>query len=95
MRLRELDELAAVREAQQHRPGLEAPAAAALLDQALALERAEQARRGALGQRGVAGQLGQPARLLGLEHEREQLGGAVDRLRPRRGLELLFHDGIY
>ena len=83
VRLRELDELAAVREPQQHRAGLEAAALAALLDQALALERPQQARRGALRERGIVGELGERARPLGLQHQRQELGGAVDRLRAR------------
>ena len=43
------------------------------------------------GRPGVGGQLAERARRLGLEHEREQLRPAIDDLRSRRCLELLFH----
>ena len=89
VRLRQLLQPAAMGEAPQDRPGLEAATPAVLLDQALALERAQEAAGRALGQRGVAGQVGQGARLFGFDHQREQLRGAVDGLRP--SLELLFH----
>ena len=95
-------EHAALGHAQDRRPGAQAAALAVLLDQALALERRDQPRGGALGDAAGRRELGQRDRLLGLEHAHQQLGAAVDRGRARgaRGavrdnLELLFHGGIY
>ena len=72
---------------QDRRPRPQPPALAVLLDQPAALERADQARGGALGQPGRARQVGQRHRLLALEHAHEQVGAAVDRGRAVRGAD--------
>ena len=93
-------EHAALGHPKDRRPRPQAPALAVLLDQSAALERADQARGGALGQPGRAREVGQRHRLLAFEHTHEQVGAAVDRGRPLRSahataasirLELLFH----
>ena len=79
--------------AQEHRAGAEAAAVAMLLDEAVALERREQARGGALREVRPLGQLGDRLGPLALQHADEQLRGAVHRLRSRRlPLKLLFHE---
>ena len=83
----ELDETGArvaVGEAEEHGPRGDAAVAGALHEPA-ALERADEARRRALREAGVGGELADPERAVRLDDAREQLGGAVDRLRARLG----------
>ena len=96
----ELDEVAldaaAMGEAQDRGAGLELAALAGLVDEAVALERGEQPRGGALGQVGGLGEVAQAHRLLAVEQAGEHLAGAVDRLRALSGrahVEVLFHGG--
>jgi hypothetical protein len=87
-------EAAAAGEAHDRRAGLELAALAGLVDEAVALERREQPRGGALGQiRGLC-EVAQAHRLVAVEQAREHLAGAVDRLRALSGrahVEVLFH----
>ena len=87
---------AAVGEAQDRRAGLELAALAGLVDEAVALERGEEPRGGALGQVGGLGEVAQAHRLVAVEQAREHLAGAVDRLGALSGrahVEVLFHVG--
>jgi hypothetical protein len=100
-RLGELDEVAvddaAVGEAQDRRAGLDLAPGAVAAHEAVALEARHEARCGALGQLGRKSEVADAERLVAVEHQREELGGAVDRLGALRGLtaihslELLFH----
>ena len=82
--LGQLDEMAlqaaAMGEAQDRRAGLELAALAGLVDEAVALERRDEPRGGALGQVGGLGEVAQAHRLVALEQAREHLAGTVDRL---------------
>ena len=65
------------------RTGAERAPQPLLLDQPVALQRAEQARGGGLRQARIRGELAERARGLGREHEREELRAAIDHLRAR------------
>ena len=68
------------REAEQHGPRVQAAALAEALHEPLPLERAEQARRGALRQAGPGGELADRRWMDGFDDAAEQLRRAVDRL---------------
>jgi hypothetical protein len=100
-RLGQLDDVAvhgaAVGEAQDRRAGLDLAAGAGAAHEAVALQAGDEPRRRALGQVGGLGEVADADRILAVEHERQQLGRAVDRLgaldglSPSHALELLFH----
>jgi hypothetical protein len=97
---REFDEVAfeqpAFGHAQDRRTGAQTATLADLLDEASALERAEQARRRALGDARRGGDLGEGDGLGRFEDAQEQVSAAVDRRgTPSVCLELLFHAWIY
>ena len=102
-RLGELDEVAvddaAVGEAQDRGAGADLPARAVAAHEAVTLEARDQPAGRALGQLGRDREVADAERLLAVEHQGEQLGGPVDRLRAVRDgvaavhvLELLFHE---
>ena len=73
---------AALGEPQQHRARAEAAALAGALEQAGALERADQAARGGLWETRHRGQFAHGQRLGRFDHAHQQLSGAIGGLGP-------------